>query len=113
MQSTLFVFLCNIENGGKTISPFHDIPLFADADKQIFNMIVEVPRWSNAKFEVCHFICQSFRHLFFSNRSIKVKNSTQSNKMSKKENPGLSQMFSHSMDIFGTTVHFLKYAYFL
>ncbi|XP_040412550.1 inorganic pyrophosphatase 2, mitochondrial isoform X4 [Cygnus olor] len=51
---------------GKYISPFHDIPLFAGAkeDKEIpakrskttanevlFNMIVEVPRWTNAKME--------------------------------------------------------------
>jgi inorganic pyrophosphatase len=26
--------------------------LYADADKRIVNMIVEIPRWSNAKFEV-------------------------------------------------------------
>ncbi|KAF4794874.1 Inorganic pyrophosphatase 2, mitochondrial [Turdus rufiventris] len=51
---------------GKYISPFHDIPLFAGPkeDKEIpakrskttgsevlFNMIVEVPRWTNAKME--------------------------------------------------------------
>lgn len=34
------------------ISPFHDIPLYADADKKIFNMVVEVPRWTNAKMEI-------------------------------------------------------------
>ncbi|XP_010113909.1 PREDICTED: inorganic pyrophosphatase 2, mitochondrial-like, partial [Chlamydotis macqueenii] len=52
---------------GKYISPFHDIPLFAVSkeDKEIpakrsktagsevlFNMIVEVPRWTNAKMEI-------------------------------------------------------------
>ncbi|KAG2186967.1 hypothetical protein INT44_003195, partial [Umbelopsis vinacea] len=37
---------------GKAISPFHDIPLFADADKKIFNMVVEIPRWTNAKIEI-------------------------------------------------------------
>ncbi|XP_026122550.1 inorganic pyrophosphatase-like isoform X2 [Carassius auratus] len=50
---------------GKCISPFHDIPLYA-ADQQesdvppkkiktneiLFNMVVEVPRWSNAKMEI-------------------------------------------------------------
>ncbi|XP_059578127.1 inorganic pyrophosphatase 2, mitochondrial isoform X2 [Alligator mississippiensis] len=51
---------------GKYISPFHDIPLFAasEEDKEIpakrskingsevvFNMVVEVPRWTNAKME--------------------------------------------------------------
>lgn len=41
-----------IEQDGKPISPFHDIPLLADADKNIFNMIVEIPRWTNAKVEI-------------------------------------------------------------
>jgi inorganic pyrophosphatase len=34
------------------ISPFHDIPLFADQNNGIFNMIVEIPRWTNAKMEI-------------------------------------------------------------
>ncbi|CAH1130820.1 unnamed protein product [Ceutorhynchus assimilis] len=34
------------------VSPLHDIPLLVDADKKIFNMVVEVPRWSNAKMEI-------------------------------------------------------------
>ncbi|XP_033016431.1 inorganic pyrophosphatase 2, mitochondrial [Lacerta agilis] len=52
---------------GKYISPFHDIPLFAGSneDKEIpakrsknsesevvLNMVVEVPRWTNAKMEI-------------------------------------------------------------
>ncbi|XP_056136059.1 inorganic pyrophosphatase 2, mitochondrial [Lampris incognitus] len=50
---------------GKYISPFHDIPLFADTEQEydvppkklkksemVFNMVVEVPRWSNAKMEI-------------------------------------------------------------
>ncbi|XP_053357270.1 inorganic pyrophosphatase 2, mitochondrial [Clarias gariepinus] len=52
---------------GKYISPFHDIPLYAVdhqensvprkrqkcSDSEIlFNMVVEVPRWSNAKMEI-------------------------------------------------------------
>jgi len=32
------------------ISPFHDIPL--KASDGVYNMIVEVPRWSNAKMEI-------------------------------------------------------------
>jgi inorganic pyrophosphatase len=44
--------LTHIEQDGKVVSPFHDIPLVADADKKIFNMIVEIPRWTNAKIEV-------------------------------------------------------------
>ncbi|XP_066487948.1 inorganic pyrophosphatase 2, mitochondrial [Tiliqua scincoides] len=52
---------------GKYISPFHDIPLFAGSGEEkeipakrsklngsevILNMIVEVPRWTNAKMEI-------------------------------------------------------------
>ncbi|KAM9769352.1 inorganic pyrophosphatase 2, mitochondrial [Menidia menidia] len=51
---------------GKYISPFHDIPLRADAEQDndvpakkpktenevLYNMVVEVPRWSNAKMEI-------------------------------------------------------------
>ncbi|XP_065826213.1 uncharacterized protein [Oscarella lobularis] len=37
---------------GQAISPFHDIPLFASADKRTLNMVVEVPRWTNAKMEI-------------------------------------------------------------
>ncbi|XP_067424285.1 inorganic pyrophosphatase 2, mitochondrial isoform X2 [Emydura macquarii macquarii] len=59
------LYLKNAE--GKYISPFHDIPLFAGSkeDKEVpakrsktngsevvFNMVVEVPRWSNAKMEI-------------------------------------------------------------
>ena len=33
------------------ISPFHDISLHSE-DENIYNMVVEVPRWSNAKMEV-------------------------------------------------------------
>jgi len=34
------------------VSPFHDVPLFANSDKTVFNMVVEIPRWTNAKMEV-------------------------------------------------------------
>ncbi|KAI8331920.1 inorganic pyrophosphatase [Chlamydoabsidia padenii] len=38
---------------GVVISPFHDIPLYADANNDtIYNMVVEIPRWTNAKFEI-------------------------------------------------------------
>jgi nucleosome-remodeling factor subunit len=30
----------------------HDIPLFANEGNKIFNMVVEVPRWTNAKMEI-------------------------------------------------------------
>lgn len=41
-----------IEDDGKPVSPFHDIPLYADEEKQIFNMVVEIPRWTNGKLEI-------------------------------------------------------------
>jgi len=34
---------------GQVISPFHDIPL---KNGDFFNMVVEIPRWSNAKMEI-------------------------------------------------------------
>jgi len=34
------------------VSPFHDIPLHADSTQTTFNMVVEVPRWTNAKMEI-------------------------------------------------------------
>uniref|UniRef100_A0A915DTB8 inorganic diphosphatase n=1 Tax=Ditylenchus dipsaci TaxID=166011 RepID=A0A915DTB8_9BILA len=34
------------------ISPWHDIPLFADEKQKIYNMVLEIPRWSNAKMEM-------------------------------------------------------------
>ncbi|XP_045494527.1 inorganic pyrophosphatase isoform X1 [Colias croceus] len=34
------------------ISPLHDIPLWADREQRLAHMVVEVPRWSNAKMEI-------------------------------------------------------------
>lgn len=41
-----------IEKDGVPISPFHDIPLYANDQQTVLNMIVEIPRWTNAKLEV-------------------------------------------------------------
>lgn len=41
-----------IEKDGVPVSPFHDIPLYANQDQTILNMVVEIPRWTNAKLEV-------------------------------------------------------------
>ncbi|KAL4810218.1 inorganic pyrophosphatase [Aspergillus unguis] len=41
-----------IEKDGQPVSPFHDIPLYANAEKTVLNMIVEIPRWTNAKQEI-------------------------------------------------------------
>ncbi|CEI96124.1 Putative Inorganic pyrophosphatase [Rhizopus microsporus] len=46
-------FRVYLEKDGKIISPFHDIPLYVDpSEKSIVNMVVEIPRWTNAKVEV-------------------------------------------------------------
>lgn len=41
-----------LEKDGVPISPFHDIPLYANAEQTVLNMVVEIPRWTNAKLEV-------------------------------------------------------------
>lgn len=46
-------YRCFLQNAaGQVISPFHDVPLFHDEAAGILNMIVEVPRFSNAKLEI-------------------------------------------------------------
>ena len=42
-----------IEKDGTPVSPFHDVPLYANEQQTVLNMIVEIPRWTNAKLEVC------------------------------------------------------------
>ena len=37
---------------GKTGSFFHDVPLELNPEDATVNMVVEIPRWSNAKFEI-------------------------------------------------------------
>uniref|UniRef100_A0A0K2U319 Inorganic pyrophosphatase n=1 Tax=Lepeophtheirus salmonis TaxID=72036 RepID=A0A0K2U319_LEPSM len=44
------VYLQN--NQGKFISPFHDVPMIHDPSKNIFNAVIEVPKWTNAKMEI-------------------------------------------------------------
>lgn len=41
-----------IEKDGVPISPFHDIPLYANEQQTVLNMVVEIPRWTNGKMEV-------------------------------------------------------------
>lgn len=40
------------DNSGEPISPFHDIPLVANAANKTFHVVIEVPRWTNAKMEI-------------------------------------------------------------
>lgn len=48
------VFMVN--HAGKTISPWHDVPLYTSADKEetsiYYHMVVEIPKYSTAKLEV-------------------------------------------------------------
>ncbi|PBP26925.1 inorganic pyrophosphatase [Diplocarpon rosae] len=41
-----------IEKDGVLVSSFHDIPLYANEQQTILNMVVEIPRWTNAKMEI-------------------------------------------------------------
>lgn len=60
-----------IEQDGQPVSPFHDIPLYANAEKTILNMVVEIPRWTNAKLEVCYLsLCAPLQFFFFFTRWI-------------------------------------------
>jgi hypothetical protein len=45
-------FRAYIERDGQPLSPFHDVPLYANEQQTVLNMIVEIPRWTNAKLEV-------------------------------------------------------------
>uniref|UniRef100_A0A0R3RFV8 inorganic diphosphatase n=1 Tax=Elaeophora elaphi TaxID=1147741 RepID=A0A0R3RFV8_9BILA len=40
------------DQNGSHISPWHDIPLYVDESKKIYNMVIEIPRWTNAKMEI-------------------------------------------------------------
>ncbi len=46
-----------IEKDGVPVSPFHDIPLYANEEQTVLNMVVEIPRWTNAKQEVRPLSC--------------------------------------------------------
>lgn len=48
-----FEYRLHFSSNGSPVSIWHDVPLYVDGDKQSLNMVVEIPRWSNAKFEVC------------------------------------------------------------
>ncbi|GMS97783.1 hypothetical protein PENTCL1PPCAC_19958 [Pristionchus entomophagus] len=45
-------YRCYIKGPQGYVSPWHDIPLYADEAAKVFNMVVEIPRWSNAKMEM-------------------------------------------------------------
>ncbi|GEQ71135.1 hypothetical protein JCM33374_g4816 [Metschnikowia sp. JCM 33374] len=41
-----------VENSSKIVSYFHDVPLGLDLERNTATMVVEIPRWTNAKFEI-------------------------------------------------------------
>lgn len=47
-----FFFRFTATADGNAVSSLHDIPLRAEGTENVYNMIVEVPRWTNAKMEV-------------------------------------------------------------
>ena len=48
----VLIWSCIAESGDQYISPFHDVPLAVDDGMTVLNMVVEIPRWTNAKMEV-------------------------------------------------------------
>ena len=92
---------------GKVVSPFHDIPLFADASGKVLNMVVEIPRWTNAKMEVCFlFDCAVCHGSIDANRSLKMRLSIPSSKTPRRESSAMSATVSPTMDTSGTTERF-------
>lgn len=45
-------YRCYLQCSGRIISPLHDVPLYHTKDEGTLNMIVEIPRFSNAKYEI-------------------------------------------------------------
>jgi len=45
-------FKVYIKDQNGPISPFHDIPLVANEANKTFHVVIEIPRWSNAKMEL-------------------------------------------------------------
>ena len=57
-----FDYRVYLEKDGVPISPWHDIPLYANEQQTVLNMVVEIPRWSNAKQEVSDWPCFTSCH---------------------------------------------------
>ena len=113
-------FRAYIEKDGQPVSPFHDVPLYANEQQTILNMVVEIPRWTNAKLEVSfrlrpeylmHFCIARIMSFSKDNsadynslRSPKKSSSTPSSKTSRKASSALSATASHTRVIYGITV---------
>lgn len=100
-----------IEKDGKVISPFHDIPLYAEGgkDKSIVNMVVEIPRWTNAKVEVMRSVKRIMPSVAqYSHRFPLERNTTRSSKISRRASLVLLEIASLTRDISGTTALYLR-----
>jgi len=53
-QLNTLSYKCYLKNAetDTIVSPFHDIPLYHNAETKILNVVIEIPRWSNAKMEI-------------------------------------------------------------
>jgi hypothetical protein len=74
------------------ISPWHDVPLYADAAAKVFNMVVEIPRWTHAKMEVS--FLQDFS--INSNTNLKMATKEPMNPIRQDEKKGLPR-FVHNI----------------
>lgn len=118
-----------VEKDGVPLSPFHDIPLYANEQQTILNMIVEVPRWTNAKMEVrrdgncgdwavsCVLMLTAMYHTEswltsrHYSRSPRRRPSTPSSKISRRASFDSSGIAFHTRATSGTTVHSLRYGH--
>jgi hypothetical protein len=102
-----------IEKDGVPVSPFHDIPLYANEQQTVLNMIVEVPRWTNAKMEVrtipFHSLIQ--HSVDINNRSRRRSLSTPSSRTSRRASSATSGTASPTRATSGTTVPSLRCEY--
>jgi hypothetical protein len=100
-----------IEKDGVPVSPFHDIPLYANEQQTILNMVVEVPRWTNAKMEVraTQFHSLIKDSIDMPNRSPRRSPSTPSSRILKRASSATSGTASHTRVTSGTTVPSLRY----
>lgn len=102
-------YRCYLEQNGKPVSPFHDIPLYANEQQTILNMIVEIPRWSNAKLEVRNPYDRSWAIVDKTNRSPRKSGSTLSSKTSRRASSDSFATASLTRATSGTTVPSQEY----
>ena len=116
-QPNTFEHRVFVERDGLPVSWFHDIPLYANEQHTILNMVVEIPRWTNAKLEVRrerHPSC-AWRETPADRpgmgtplRSPRTRSSIRSSKTSRRGSFVMFETASPIMDICGTTAASLR-----